>query len=270
MNESRTYISMSDAAAIAHVTKETIRNLCKRGAIGYETHGNFFYPCKEDVERYAASIATIHASEQKMERYKLELQEQMEQLRLAKTDAQAQLDALKLYPHRIKHIQELLCALIPHLDTTLSPRQVEVIMEMLQGGKWPDVSAKLGLTRDRAVQIFEKALEKLEAMPDELERKNMIIEELKEEIHNLKEIKEEKQRLENLTPEEKELLLTPISSDELSVRCQNGLKAAEINNLYDLLRRSHTDMLKLRNFGKKSLAELEAWLASQGLSLKTD
>ena len=174
---------MSDAAAIAHVTKETIRNLCKRGAIGYETHGKFFY--------------------------KLELQEQMEQLRLAKTDAQTQLDALKLYPHRIKHIQELLCALIPHLDTTLSPRQVEVIMEMLQGGKWPDVSAKLGLTRDRAVQIFEKALEKLEAMPDELERKNMIIEELKEEIHNLKEMKEEKQRLENLTPEEKELLLTP-------------------------------------------------------------
>ena len=93
MNESRTYISMSDAAAIAHVTKETIRNLCKRGAIGYETHGNFFYPCKEDVERYAASIATIHASEQKLERYKLELQEQMEQLRLAKTDAQALLDA---------------------------------------------------------------------------------------------------------------------------------------------------------------------------------
>ena len=176
MNENRTYISMSDAAAIAHVTKETIRNLCKRGAIGYETHGNFFYPCKEDVERYAASIATIHASEQKLERYKLELQEQMEQLRLAKTDAQTQLDALKLYPHRIKHIQELLCALIPHLDTTLSPRQVEVIMEMLQGGKWPDVSAKLGLTRDRAVQIFEKALEKLEAMPDELERKDMIIE----------------------------------------------------------------------------------------------
>ena len=143
-------------------------------------------------------------------------------------------------------------------------------MEMLQGGKWPDVSAKLGLTRDRAVQIFEKALEKLEAMPDELERKNMIIEELKEEIHNLKEMKEEKQRLENPTPEEKELLLTPISSDELSVRCQNGLKAAEINNLYDLLRRSHADMLKLRNFGKKSLAELEAWLTSKGLALKQD
>jgi DNA-directed RNA polymerase subunit alpha len=141
---------------------------------------------------------------------------------------------------------------------------------MVQGGKWPEVSAKLGLTRDRAVQIFEKALEKLEAMPDELERKDMIIEELKEEINDLKEMKEEKQRLENLTPEEKELLLTPISSDELSVRCQNGLKAAEINNLYDLLRRSHADMLKLRNFGKKSLAELEAWLTSKGLAMKQD
>lgn len=270
MNESRTYISMSDAAAIAHVTKETIRNLCKRGAIGYETHGNFFYPCKEDVERYAASIATIHASEQKMERYKLELQEQMEQLRLAKTDAQAQLDALKLYPHRIKHIQELLCALIPHLDTTLSPRQVEVIMEMLQGGKWPDVSAKLGLTRDRATQIFDKALKKLAEEPGWMQAKDEFIEELQKKILELENIQEEKQRLENLTPEEKVLLHTPISSNTLSVRCQNGLKSAEITNLYDLLRRTPADLLALRNFGKKSLAELEAWLASQGLSLKTD
>ena len=98
----------------------------------------------------------------------------------------------------------------------------------------------------------------------------MIIEELKEEINDLKEMKEEKQRLENLTPEEKELLLTPISFDELSVRCQNGLKAAEINNLYDLLRRTPADLLALRIFGKKSLTELEAWLTSKGLALKQD
>jgi DNA-directed RNA polymerase subunit alpha len=89
-------------------------------------------------------------------------------------------------------------------------------------------------------------------------------------ILELENIQEEKQRLENLTPEEKELLHTPISSNALSVRCQNGLKSAEITNLYDLLRRTPADLLALRNFGKKSLAELEAWLASQGLSLKTD
>ena len=259
---------MSDAAAIAHVTKETIRNLCKRGAIGYETHGNFFYPCKEDVERYAASIATIHASEQKMERYKLELQEQMEQLRLAKTDAQAQLDALKLYPHRIKHIRELLCALIPHLDKSLNPRQIEVIMEMLQGGSWTDVSAKLGLTRDRATQIFDKALKKLAEEPGWMQAKDEFIEELQEKILELENIQEEKQRLENLTPEEKELLHTPISSNALSVRCQNGLKSAEITNLYDLLRRTPADLLALRNFGKKSLTEIKAKLVEAGAEVE--
>lgn len=88
MADSNTYISISHAASLANVSKETIRNLCKRGAIGYEMHANFVYPCKEDVERYAESIATVHASEQELERYKLELQEQVEQLRLAKTNAQ--------------------------------------------------------------------------------------------------------------------------------------------------------------------------------------
>lgn len=270
MNESRTYISISHAASLANVSKETIRNLCKRGAIGYEMHANLVYPCKEDVERYAESIATVHASEQELERYKLELQEQVEQLRLAKTDAQTQLDALKLYPHRIKHIRELLCALIPHLDKSLNPRQIEVIMEMLQGGSWTDVSAKLGLTRDRATQIFDKALKKLAEEPGWMQAKDEFIEELQKKILELENIQEEKQRLENLTPEEKVLLHTPISSNALSVRCQNGLKSAEITNLYDLLRHTPADLLALRNFGKKSLAELEAWLASQGLSLKTD
>lgn len=61
MADSNTYISISHAASLANVSKETIRNLCKRGAIGYEMHANFVYPCKEDVERYAESIATVHA-----------------------------------------------------------------------------------------------------------------------------------------------------------------------------------------------------------------
>lgn len=52
------------------------------------------------------------------------------------------------------------------------------------------------------------------------------------------------------------ILLTSVDDLELSVRSHNCLKAANIKNLGDLVRKDESEMLKFRNFGRKSLAEL--------------
>ena len=62
-------------------------------------------------------------------------------------------------------------------------------------------------------------------------------------------------------------LKIPISELELSVRSSNCLKEARIKTIGDLVRRSELEMLKYRNFGKKSLAEINKILVSMGLSL---
>lgn len=54
----------------------------------------------------------------------------------------------------------------------------------------------------------------------------------------------------------KKILLTSVDDLELSVRSHNCLKAANIKSLADLVRRDENEMLKFRNFGRKSLAEL--------------
>ncbi|MFH1743285.1 MAG: DNA-directed RNA polymerase subunit alpha [bacterium] len=54
---------------------------------------------------------------------------------------------------------------------------------------------------------------------------------------------------------------------ELSVRAYNCLKAANIKIIGDLVQRSEAEMLKYRNFGKKSLTEIKEVLASMGLGL---
>ncbi len=54
----------------------------------------------------------------------------------------------------------------------------------------------------------------------------------------------------------KKILLTPTEELELSVRAHNCLKAAGIKQLSDLVRLQESELLKFRNFGKKSLAEL--------------
>jgi len=62
-------------------------------------------------------------------------------------------------------------------------------------------------------------------------------------------------------------LKVPISELELSVRSCNCLKEARIKTIGDLVKRSEYEMLQYRNFGKKSLAEINKILGDMGLGL---
>ena len=58
----------------------------------------------------------------------------------------------------------------------------------------------------------------------------------------------------------------PVDEMELSVRSSNCLKAAGIKQIRDLVTRSESEMLKYRNFGRKSLSELNDVLHNMNLS----
>lgn len=68
----------------------------------------------------------------------------------------------------------------------------------------------------------------------------------------------------------RQLLKTKLLDLDLSVRALNCLKAAEVETLGDLVRFNKNDLLKFRNFGKKSLTELEELLTSMNLSFGMD
>lgn len=68
----------------------------------------------------------------------------------------------------------------------------------------------------------------------------------------------------------RKLLKTPLSELDLSVRAYNCLKAADIKSLGDLVSYNIADLLKFRNFGKKSLTELEELVADKNLSFGMD
>ncbi|MFC1712045.1 DNA-directed RNA polymerase subunit alpha [Candidatus Poribacteria bacterium] len=65
----------------------------------------------------------------------------------------------------------------------------------------------------------------------------------------------------------KAYLLKPVAELELSVRSANCLEAANIITIKDLVTRSEPEMLKFRNFGRKSLNEIKTILTEMGLSL---
>lgn len=68
----------------------------------------------------------------------------------------------------------------------------------------------------------------------------------------------------------RKLLKTPLNDLDLSVRAYNCLKAADVKTLGDLAKLEISDMMKFRNFGKKSLAELEQLIAEKGLTFGMD
>lgn len=100
-------------------------------------------------------------------------------------------------------------------------------------------------------------------------------------IRHLMLFSDEKITLQSDEPEKKEevdenflqmrkLLKTPLSELDLSVRAYNCLKAADIKTLGDLVSYNIADLLKFRNFGKKSLTELEELVADKNLSFGMD
>jgi DNA-directed RNA polymerase subunit alpha len=68
----------------------------------------------------------------------------------------------------------------------------------------------------------------------------------------------------------RQLLKTKLHDMDLSVRALNCLKAAEVDTLGDLVTYSKSDLMKFRNFGKKSLTELEDFVDSKNLSFGMD
>ncbi|WP_297804767.1 DNA-directed RNA polymerase subunit alpha [uncultured Polaribacter sp.] len=68
----------------------------------------------------------------------------------------------------------------------------------------------------------------------------------------------------------RQLLKTRLIDMDLSVRALNCLKAAEVDTLGDLVSFNKSDLMKFRNFGKKSLTELEELVIVKGLSFGMD
>ena len=68
----------------------------------------------------------------------------------------------------------------------------------------------------------------------------------------------------------RQLLKTKLADQDLSVRALNCLKAADVDTVGDLVKLHRNELLKFRNFGKKSLTELDELLASLNLKFGMD
>ena len=169
----------------------------------------------------------------------------------------------------------------------IKAREAEIMRMVIEGKETKEIANRFGLTRARVTQIFYKACRKARNM--ELVRENLKeLNSLREEVREFKgqlqvlsrglkvqqeaemELREmqERERVEYIKKTDSllKVLNTPIIECDLSVRTKNCLHYSEIKTIGDIAKCREIDFLKLRNFGKKSLAELADFLRSLNLS----
>ena len=84
------------------------------------------------------------------------------------------------------------------------------------------------------------------------------------------EVKAETEEFDETSLHMRQLLKTKLVDMDLSVRALNCLKAAEVDTLGDLVSFNKNDLMKFRNFGKKSLTELDELVANKNLTFGMD
>lgn len=159
---------------------------------------------------------------------------------------------------------------------SMNEREKMVLSEVMEGKKYDDVGEVLGLSRERVRQLFEKALRKIRNCSVVYGKVYDEVLTLRGENQNLRKVIErqeamlrdyrEKLHIEEMPQEQMtaELYGKRLVDCDLSVRTLNCLKGADIETVGDLVQYNKTDLLRLRNFGKKSLTELDDFLVSIG------
>ena len=261
-----TFIPASEAAEMVGVSAQTIRNLCKAGTIRYQLRSQLFYICKEDVEQYMQSITEVHEIEQSIATYKDTLKKVKGELERESANLQEKLITLKMFPENATYIMDFLYGSLKYFGEKLEPQEMQILESLLHGGNLSEISNQLSLSRERTRQVLERAIHKTYHFQSDLESKDQIIQKQEQIINELQDQLAKSGC--DVTPyKQMSLLETRVENIAFSVRTMNLLYTLEIETIGDLVKCRRDDLLKYRNFGKKSLAEIEAWLEAHGLAL---
>ena len=282
-SESR-MISRQEAAEILRVDPQTITNWCNKGVLRAKQVGKWLMVDRDTITKLFDSLQDLAESEKVIMELKQDNYAKMRELKQANEEWQkdvAFVNGMEKPSRLVRMIQSL----IDSIDNEImGERERNILKEYLDGSEFEAIGDEYGLTRERTRQIVEKAMQKLgslEPYGDVLNRCNdteaenkMMRSLLKKQDAELAELRDklnikveqeknktaEEKAMGELSEQEKEILglfNTRLVDMNLTVRSLNCLKAADLETFGDLVKCNKIDLLKQRNFRKKSLGELD-------------
>ncbi len=279
---------LTEAAARLGVSRQTLENWGKNGVIKIKRMGktrNANWVDADTINALSDTIADIEHARTKLEQERAEIEETSRTIHQKVKDLRREVFVVNKFG-RICVSHDFYISIPTMLEnlSILVPREAQVMRYVIDGRDFEEIGEELGLTRERARQIFFKGCRKAKQLSgiktclDENQRLQSENEELKDCIRLLRKGLKIQQEEENEERERQicesddllKLLRTRIVDCDLSVRALNCLKCAEIETIGDLCKCQKLALLKFRNFGKRSLAELDDFIESIGLQWGMD
>ena len=284
-------LSRDEAALLLDVTPQTISNWVEKGVLKGHFVDRLLKIDKATIEKYFDTLSDLAFIEKRIFSAKRDLQLAEKELEKNLDDTRSAIHLLgKGVPAHL--LNEIFSAIIEASgDDVLKEREKTILTMLLEGKDVEFVAEEYGLTRSRIMQIVSHAVRKLATVKtfSELRREykqlvfdnanfQNVIEALQNRVKKLERIN----NIDTAPVSEYDYLLgdkggtftammnTPVYDLDISVRSLNCLKGADVDTLYDLVKCNKTDLMKFRNFGKKSLTELEDLLESLHLHFGMD
>lgn len=278
-------IQVTEAARRLGVNRQTLENWGKDGSLKIRTMGktgNAHWVDEATIEAMADTAndvakaqEAIKAMAAELQQRKIELKERVREIRhdiIFVNKAGTYCYAQDFY----LSIPDMM-----HRLGVITARETEIVIRIIQGDDMEEIGNYYGLTRERIRQIFYKALRRSVDMKSILERLPQAEKDSAELEYLRKKSKQDHERIIeleeklNLSPSQRqeaadrELMMTRLVDCNLSVRALNCLKAADIETICDLVQLKKETLLQFRNFGKKTLRELDDFLESLHLTWGT-
>ena len=284
------YIKASEVAEKFGVTRQTIRNWIDKGLIAAEKIDGCLYCTIKSVEAVEARYKDIVVLEDAVEAYIKKHQKACEEYEASIELLQKSVEAnaeIRLIKPRISELVQVLFGIVRIGIDLRGERMIEML---LTGSDTKDVAEEYGVSPERVKQIVAKTIWILncqgiqyQKLKDDNERLKSEVERLQTTVKSLSSFREPgAESLEYSKVDIQESILTKRLVDcNLSVRALNCLKSysekvngewvdKDIETVGDLTRLHKTDLLKLRNFGKKCLIEIDDFLNELGLEWGTN
>ena len=265
-------ITRKEAAELLDCEPQTITNWVEKGAINGHKVGNILMVDRESIEHYFDDFKALADMATKIADLKTEYKNIIK-------DQEALLDEARgssLTSQRAKEVFRMnQLTLISLSEGYLKDRESGILTEIIKGVKLEDIGNTFGLTRERVMQIATKAANKLASIED--------LKQIRDENKTLKEennrLSKENNLLKKYITDQRITIDAYENSDKLhstifekrlidlnlTVRTQNGLKSLNCDTLGDVVKLDISMLMKARNFGKKSLTEIDEFIKRLGL-----
>lgn len=280
-------ITRNKAAEILGVSRQTISNYIKEGILGsYVDEHGFTYVNSEDIEKYAQKYKMITVNEKMIDEKLKEVEYRKLAINVELTELRNRATANgKLAANAVGMLFGVINAM-SHLGVlpNLTYRESNLIKDIINGMTYDELSIKYGVSATRIRQLVVRTCNKLTYNEDivisELSTNRALlceVDHLKKVVKSLQIRYDEYRRAKGDKPLSGAVLPPLILSRDIndcgfSTRVLNALKSYDVYTVGDLVcnLRGRSELMKLRNLGRKSVWTILDFVEENNLDFKED